>query len=248
MRILIIEDEHHTANRLRELLSSYHHPVHIAGMTGSIRDTLKWYAQNPMPDLVFQDVELSDGNCFAIFEAIEISAPIVFTTAYSEYALRSFEVNNLDYIVKPYEKKDVFRALDKLKKVKDSLRNPGNEILREVLKPEYKGRLLVKLGDFYQSISITSIACFQSEDGLTIARTFSGDKHFVELSVNSLSQELDPRDFFQINRKFIISISAISSIRQWFGNRLKVTLKTPVEEDIIVSRERVRHFKAWLNH
>ncbi len=248
MRILIIEDETHTADRLRDLLLGYDRTIKIGGILASNKDAVKWYRSNGMPDLVFQDIELADGHCFRIFEQVEVTAPVIFTTAYSNYALKSFRMNSIDYIVKPYGKEDISRALQKLDRMKNIFRLPEKEILREVLSPDKpRNRVLVKLGDFYKSVRTGDIAYFKSEDGLTSAHTFSGERHFVDPPVNKLAEELDPLVFFQINRKFILNISAIASIRQWFGNRLSIELNVPGEEDVIVSRDRVRYFKSWLD-
>ncbi|MGS2764331.1 LytR/AlgR family response regulator transcription factor [Sinomicrobium sp. M5D2P9] len=248
MRIVIIEDEIHTADRLRDLLLQCDNTIHIAATLGSNKAAVNWYRSNAMPDLVFQDIELTDGNCFRIFDQVEVTAPIIFTTAYSNYALKSFALNSIDYIVKPYGMEDIAGALQKLDRMKNIFRPPEKEILRDVLAPHMsRNRLLVKLGDYYKSVRTEDIACFKSEDGLTSAHTFSGERHFVDPPVNKLAEELDPSVFFQVNRKFILNISAIASIRQWFGNRLKIELRIPEEEDIIVSRDRVRYFKAWLD-
>ncbi|MGS2738657.1 LytR/AlgR family response regulator transcription factor [Sinomicrobium sp. M5D2P17] len=248
MRILIIEDETLTADRLRDLLLQYDGTIEIAAILGSNKTAVNWYRNNNMPDLVFQDIELTDGNCFQIFDQVEVTAPVIFTTAYSNYALKSFALNSIDYIVKPYGKEDIAGALQKLDRMKNIFRPPEKEILRDVLGAHMsRNRLLVKLGDFYKAVRTEEVAYFKSEDGLTSAHTFSGERHFVDPPVNKLAEELDPLAFFQINRKFILNISAIASIRQWFGNRLKIDLKVPGEEDIIVSRDRVRYFKAWLD-
>ncbi|MBC9795627.1 LytR/AlgR family response regulator transcription factor [Sinomicrobium weinanense] len=248
MRILVIEDETHTANRLCDLLTQYDDTIRIAAILESNEAAIHWFRTHKMPDLVFQDIELTDGNCFQIFDRVEVTAPIIFTTAYSNYALRSFALNSIDYIVKPYGPEDIARALRKLERLKGAFRPPEKEMLRAALSPNtIRNRLLIKLGDQYRSVNTGEIAYFKSESRLTTAYTFSGEKHIVDPSVNKLAQELDASVFFQVNRKFILNISAIGSIKQWFSNRLKLTLNVGERENIIVSRDRVKYFKAWLD-
>lgn len=248
MRTLIIEDEAHTANRLCDLLKQYNDTIRIAAILESNEAAIHWFRTHKMPDLVFQDIELADGNCFQIFDRVEVTAPIIFTTAYSDYALRSFALNSIDYIVKPYSTEDIARALHKLERLKGVFHPPEKETLREVLtRDKARNRLLVKLGDYYKSVDTGEIAYFRSENRLTSAFTFSGERHIVDPSINKLAGELDPSVFFQVNRKFILHISAIASIKQWYGNRLKLKLNAGDREDIIVSRDRVKYFKTWLD-
>ncbi len=211
---------------------------------------IKWYKENQMPDLVFQDIILSDGNCFEIFDAVEVTAPVIFTTAFSEYAIKSFQVNSIDYIIKPYDIKDLKSALDKYRKLKGVFHPPEKKLLEEILKKNIftpKKRFLVKMGDNYLPINSDDIAYLISEDGLTFATLFSKERHIVNYSIVDLANQMDPSSFFQINRKMIVNIKSVKKLSSWFNSRLKIALNPLHEEDAVVSRERTSSFKEWLD-
>lgn len=248
MRVLVFEDEKHTAERLLDLLQQYDSAIKIEAVLSSNESGIEWYRNNPMPDLIFQDIELSDGNCFQMFEKVRVQAPIIFTTAYSHFALKSFSQHSVGYVMKPYDYRDISEAIDQYKQRKAFFKMPEQENIREIIeKLNPKNRFLFKLGDFYKTVESKDISHFKSEDGLTVVHTFQKERHLMETSINSLIGELDAAQFFQINRKFIISIHAIKTIRQWFNGRLKIELSAPESEEIIVSRERAKDFKDWLN-
>jgi len=250
MNVLIFEDEKHTANRLAKLLDEIDGAIQILKVIGSVKEGIEWFRVNEMPDLIFQDIILSDGNCFDIFEAVEITAPVIFTTAFSEYALRSFRVNSIDYIVKPYDKKDIEKALAKFKKMKGAFTPPEKKLLKEILNRNTvtpKRRFLIKSGDNYNILNSSDISYFISEESVTFAVLFSGKKHIVDYTITELSKLMDQEIFFQISRKVIIHIESVAKISAWFKSRLKLRLNPPAEEDIIVSRERVKDFKEWLD-
>ncbi|MFT3795585.1 LytR/AlgR family response regulator transcription factor [Flavobacterium sp.] len=248
MKVLVFEDEKHTAERLLSLLQQYDSSIKVEAVLSSNESGIEWYKNNPMPDLIFQDIELSDGNCFQMFEKVRINAPIIFTTAYSHFALKSFSQHSVGYVMKPYDYQEISEAIDKYKQWKDFFKMPEQESIRQIIeKLNPKNRFLFKLGDFYKTVEAKDISHFKSEDGLTVAHTFSNEKHLMETAINTLAGELDAAQFFQINRKFIISIHAIKTIRQWFNGRLKIELSVPETEEIIVSRERAKDFKDWLS-
>ena len=250
MNVLIFEDEKYTADRLSNLLSEADNSIKIVGIIGAVNEGISWFRKNEMPDLIFQDIMLSDGNCFDIFDAVEINTPIIFTTAFSEYALRSFQVNSIDYLVKPYDSKDIKKALQKFKNFKGAFYPPEKEILEEILNRTAttpKRRFLVKTGDNYLSINSHDIAFLFSEDGVTFATLFSKQKYIVDYSIADLSKQMDTSSFFQINRKIIINIESVDKINSWFNSRLKVRINPPMDDDIIVSRDRVKSFKQWLD-
>ena len=250
MNVLIFEDERHTANRLSKLLAECDDSINIVGIIGSVKEGVSWLNKNPLPDLIFQDIILSDGNCFDIFDAVELSTPIIFTTAFSEYALRSFQVNSIDYIVKPYDIKDIQKALDKFKKFKGAFQPPDKKLLEEILNKAVvtpKKRFLIKSGDSYTTIASGDIAYLVSEDGITTATLFNKQKHIVDYSIVDLSKQMDSYLFFNINRKIIINIESVVKINSWFNSRLKIEVKPAFIDDIIVSRERVKSFKEWLD-
>ena len=202
---------------------------------GSVKEGIQWYRNNAFPDLVFQDILLNDGDCFNIFEEVKVETPIIFTTAYNEYALRSFKMNSIDYIVKPY---------DKFRNFREMFLPPESELIKRIVlneKPEIKKRFLVKLGDRYRSIKSEDIAWFIYDDGLTFAVTFDNTRFPVNYS------SLDPALFYQVNRKYMLNIESIRNIHTWFNSRFKIEITPNSEEDIIVSRERAKDFKLWLD-
>jgi len=250
MNVLIFEDEKPTAARLANLLNRIDKSIDIIGTFGSVSAGIKWYKENPMPDLVFQDIILSDGNCFEIFDAVEVTAPVIFTTAFSEYAIKSFQVNSIDYIIKPYDIKDLKSALDKFGKLKGVFHPPEKELLREILNKNTftpKKRFLVKIGDNYLPVSSDDIAYLVSEDGLTFAVLFNKERYIVNFSIVELAKQMDPSYFFQINRKMIVNVKSVKKISSWFNSRLKLTLIPPHNDDAVVSRERTSSFKEWMD-
>lgn len=250
MNVLIFEDENPTAKRLVSLLAGIDESINIVGIIGSVAEGIKWYNENPMPDLVFQDIILGDGNCFEIFDSVQVTAPVIFTTAYSQYAIKSFQVNSIAYIIKPYDIKDIKAALDKFNRIKGSFVPPEKELLREILKSKTvapKKRFLIKIGDNFITVHSQDIAYLISEDGVTFATLFSRERYIVNYSIVELANKMDPAEFFQINRKMIVNIKSVKKINSWFNSRLKLTLNPPAEEDTVVSRERTSGFKEWLD-
>lgn len=250
MNVLIFEDEKPTALRLASLLSEIDESIKIVGTIGSVQAGIKWYKEHEMPDLIFQDIQLSDGNCFDIFDAVEVTVPVIFTTAFSEYAIKSFQVNSIDYIIKPYDIKDLKPALDKFRKLKGVFHRPEKGLLEEILKKKTftpKKRFLVKMGDNYLPISSDDIAYLISEDGLTFATLFNKERYIVNYSIVELAKQMDTSSFFQINRKMIVNIKSVKKLSSWFNSRLKLTLIPPQNEDAVVSRERTTSFKEWLD-
>lgn len=249
MKILICEDEKPTAERLVKLLNEFDNTLQIVSILHSVEKTVDWFSEHEQPDLIFQDIELSDGNCFGIFEKVEVTAPIIFTTACSDYALKSFSQNSIDYIVKPYDLADIKKAMDKFRNFKNVFQLPDKNLLEKILKsPKSKSRLLVKLGEFYKTIQTEEIAFINSEEGLSVAYLLNGEKHLLDTSLNELESELNDKSFFRINRSTIIHFQSIKSIQQWFSGRLKLEL-IPVAaklEEVYVSRSRVLEFKQWL--
>ncbi len=250
MNVLIFEDEKHTALRLIQLLKKYDKKINVLEVISSVREGILWYKENPFPDLIFQDILLNDGNCFEIFDEIEVKAPVIFTTAYNEYALRSFKVNSIDYIVKPYDYKDIKMALGRFRNFREMFLPPENDLLKKIVfpdKPEIKQRFLVKLGDRYRSVKSEEIAWFFYDDGVTFAVTFVNTRHPVSYSIEQLAKLLDSHVFFQTNRKYIVNIGSIRNIHSWFNSRFKIEIEPKSHEEIIVSRDRAKDFKLWLD-
>ena len=251
MKVLIIEDEIHTANRLEQLVKECEPSIEVLAILNSVAQSIKWFQNNDAPDLIFQDIQLGDGLCFEIYEQQKIEAPIVFTTAFSEYALKSFELNSIAYVVKPYDKKDILSVFEKYNKIKSHFLMPESQLLQNILvqkKEIIKRRFLIKIGEQYQVLNTKDIAFIIFEYGLSFAYNLQNKKFPLDLSMNDLVSQLDENEFFRINRKCIVHSSSIKKISSWFNARLKIETipKEPVE--LIVSREKVKEFKDWLNN
>ncbi|MCG8306634.1 MAG: LytTR family DNA-binding domain-containing protein [Cytophagales bacterium] len=250
MRVLIIEDEKHTALRLIQLLNNYDPKIEIIRVLSSVKEAVGFFRKNSSPDLVFQDIELSDGKCFEIYQQVQVEAPTIFTTAYSEYALKSFEVNSIDYLVKPYDAGDIKRVMDKFRSFSDLFQLPQKDLLKDLVISKSvtaKKRILVRIGDTYSVIAIKDISYFSSEAGRNYAHLYDGSKKSIDQTLNELVMQLDPSDFFRINRNFVLNINCISKISTWFNSRLKLEIDPKPIDDVIVSRERVKEFKMWLD-
>lgn len=251
MKVLIIEDEMPTALRLKELLLQYDPAIEVAGILTSVSSSIRWFSRNAHPDLIFQDIELSDGLCFEIFQETRVDVPVIFTTAYSTYALRAFEVNSIDYVVKPYDISDIQRVLDKFARFKQVFQPPMAEMLQNILQPDRpirKKRFLVRLGDSFKSFKSDEVAYILSEDGLSFIYTFEGKRFPIDQSLSELSETLDQQEFFRVNRHCIVNHQGIEKISSWFNSRLKLALQPKTNESVIVSRKRAKAFKAWLGN
>lgn len=250
MNVLIFEDETPTAKRLSNLLSKIDKEITVVGIIGTVSEGIKWYKENQMPDLIFQDIILSDGNCFDIFEVVEVTAPVIFTTAFSEYAIQSFQVNSIDYIIKPYDITDLKSALGKFRKLKGAFTPPEKNLLEEILKKKEfvpRKRFLVKVGNNYAPVNSEDIAYLISEEGLTFATLYNKERHIVNFSIAELARQMDPTSFFQINRKMIVNVKSVEKISSWFNSRLKLTFIPPLNEEAVVSRDRTSSFKEWMD-
>lgn len=254
MTTIIIEDEKPAARLLQRKLEKLN--IQVGVMLHSVEEALDWFSKNEHPDLIFLDIQLSDGLSFEIFEKVEIKSAIIFTTAYDEYALRAFKLNSIDYLLKPIDEDDLEIAVAKFKSLlpKQELQ-PQNlgidfeQIKRMLTNPfekNYKKRFTVKIGQHLKVISIDEIECFFSENKGTYLHTFDNRNYLIECTLELLEQELDPADFFRISRKFIIPLKAIKEIVLYSNSRLKVILPSFKEEDVIVSREKVSDFKTWI--
>lgn len=250
MKIVIIEDEAPAARRLANLVKECRPGVEIIGQFDSVETAAGWLGENPAPDLAFMDIQLADGLSFEIFETVKISFPVIFTTAYDEYALKAFKVNSIDYLLKPIDKTELARALDKFDGLK---KQPGNsadisELLKSFNKPQFKTRFLVKQGQRLIPISTEEIAYFFAEDKLVFLVTAQRNKYAVDYTIEQLESQLDPQKFFRANRKVITSVQAVKDIHLSFNGKLKIYLKPDFSEEVFVSRERAADFKAWLGN
>lgn len=245
---VIIEDEKPAARRLQRMLEKL--DVQVLTILHTVEEAITWFSSHPSPELIFLDIQLSDGLSFGIFEAVEISSPIIFTTAYDEYALQAFKLNSVDYLLKPIDDEELEAAVKKFRN-RMTLENelPNLEVLKSLLNlpKEYRKRFTIPVGQHLKLIPVEDICCFYSENKGTYLYTCEGRSYLLEGSLDKLEPELDPAVFFRVNRKFIIQMKSIRDIVSYSNQRLEVKLHDFQGEQIIVSRERVKDFKEWLS-
>jgi DNA-binding LytR/AlgR family response regulator len=250
MNVIIIEDEKPSARRLQRMLGQMDMEAQV--MLHSVQEALEWFQQNEHPDLIFLDIQLSDGLSFEIFETLDIKSAVIFTTAFDEYALKAFQLNSIDYLLKPIDEDDLKRAIDKYKERFPKQQNvvlDFSDIKKLLINPierAYKQRFSVKVGQHLKLIDIENIECFYSENKGTYAFTSDGRNYLLDTTLDQLDDELEPQTFFRISRKFFVNIKAIKDIISYTNSRLQIKLKTYNEQEIIVARERVKDFKDWL--
>ena len=250
MNALIIEDEKAAVRNLKALLCDEAPDIEIIAVLDSITESIEWFRANPMPELIFLDIHLADGSSFEIFEHVDITCPIIFTTAYDEYALRAFKVNSIDYLLKPIGQSDIRKAIGKLRQLKAELpvKEPDYSSLISVLKRQesYKTHFLVPVkGDKLLPLSVDMILFFYIHEGNVKAVVTDGKEYTFTQTLDELSDCLNPNLFFRVNRQYLISRKAVLDIDLWFNGRLSVNLKVPVAEKILVSKVRVSEFKEW---
>ena len=251
MKVLIIEDEHFAEQELKRLLAKCGYPMEILASLDTIRSSVQWLHQNPMPDLVFMDIQLSDGLSFEIFNQVRVNCPVIFTTAYDEYAIRAFKVNSIDYLLKPVELHDLQEALDKYQKVQEQMVGAvlSGQQLSKLLNfgiKKYKDRFVSKVGDYLKYIQVEDIAYFFAEDKTVYLVTKTNEKFIVDFSLDQLEPLLDPKIFFRLNRGYITKLEAIEKAAKYFNGRIKVWLTPPVHQEVTISRAKVPRFKNWL--
>lgn len=250
MNALIIEDEKAAVRNLKALLCDEAPDIEIIAVLDSITESVEWFRANPMPELIFLDIHLADGSSFEIFEHVDITCPIIFTTAYDEYALRAFKVNSIDYLLKPIGQSDIRKAIGKLRQLKaeSPVKESDYSSLINVLKRQesYKTHFLVPVkGDKLLPLSVDMILFFYIHEGNVKAVVADGKEYTFTQTLDELSDCLNPNLFFRVNRQYLISRKAVLDIDLWFNGRLSVNLKVPVAEKILVSKVRVSEFKEW---
>ncbi len=252
MNILIIEDEPQAAQRLQELVLKTKAEARVLGILDSVKSAVAWFKKNTASDLVLMDIQLADGISFEIFEQIEVNAPVIFTTAYDEYALKAFKVNSVDYLLKPIDEYEFLQAIRKYESVKGTssssvqmLERIGNAM--QMLSKKYKERFVTKIGEHLKFIEVSEILYFFSADKVTFCRAIDNRNHILDYTLDQVEALLDPERFFRINRKYIIRVEAIVDMISHVNSRLRLVLKGSDDADIIVSRERVQDFKNWLD-
>jgi len=252
-KVLIIEDEKPAADWLKQLISKHDPQILVLAVLDSVNGAVEWFQQHPVPDLVFMDIQLADGLSFEIFEQVKVQCPVIFTTAYEEYAIKAFKVNSLDYLLKPIAYNELEAAFQKFS---DRVQNKRTapvvtidllEKVKEMLRKQYKTRFVIKVGEHLKSITVEDILFFYSLEKATFLCTVDFKTYLVDYSLDRISEMVDEHRFFRINRKYIISNQSIADIIFYSNSRLKIKLKKKDEESIIVSRDKVSAFKEWLD-
>lgn len=251
IKALIVEDEKPAAEHLEKILRECDYEVQVLHRTDSISQTIAWLKGHPSPDLLFLDIQLADGLSFEIFKHVEITCPVIFTTAYKDYAIRAFKLNSIDYLLKPVGLEELNFALKKFKAQApaDIPHKPLSdkvEALLLLLNHPYKSRFTVNVGPRIKFIETGQIRCFYSLEKSTFLLEASGKSYDIAYSLDQVESQLDPRLFFRISRKYIVSIAAIEEIITYSNSRLKLIVKGSGQEDILVSRRRIHEFKEWL--
>lgn len=246
MKVVIVEDEALAAEKLGHLLKKVSPEVQILTFIESVEEAVEWFSQNPAPDLVFMDIQLDDGISFEIFDAIKLEVPVIFTTAYNEYAIRAFKVNSVDYLLKPIEYDSLSAALQKFRKHFDAPVDFETKIAKvfSQLSAKYKSRFFVKIGVHFQSIPVEKISFFFVEERCTFLKTAEGKTYDLDYSLDQLQKMVDPQSFFRINRNYLVNINSIDEIISYSTNRLKLKLG---KTEQIVSRDNVAEFKQWMD-
>jgi two-component system, LytTR family, response regulator LytT len=250
MNTIIIEDEKPAARLLKRKLEKL--GLQVGQLLHSVEESINWFKNNPHPDLIFLDIQLSDGLSFEIFENASIKSAVIFTTAYDEYALRAFKLNSIDYLLKPIDEEDLTVAITKFRDrnsttsfsldfemIKKMLLNPNEN--------KYKKRFTIKIGQQLKIVAIDEIECFYSENKGTYLHTYDNRSYLIDSTLEQLETELDFSNFYRISRKFIVSSKAITAIQLHSNSRLKLILPTYTAEEVIVAREKVTDFKNWLD-
>ncbi len=250
MKILLIEDEDPAAKRLQKMLAEIVPDAEVSDNIVSVSSAIKWFEANQLPDLIISDIQLSDGLSFEIFKAVEILCPVIFTTAYDQYAIEAFTVNSIDYLLKPVKKEELSAAIDKYQKIKPATA-PAIDI-QQLLKSfgtaaqEYKKRFVVRYGEHIKTITIEDVAFFYTEDKVNFLTTKEGRRFAIDFNLDALETMLDPKSFFRINRQYIISIGSIAEMFAYSKSRVLVKLNPAAKHETIVSTERSADFKLWL--
>ena len=243
-RVIIIEDEKPAARRLQRMLAK--EGIEAGTLLHSVAGAVAWFKRNPAPDLIFADIQLSDGLCFEIFEQVPVQSAVIFTTAYDRYAIRAFKLNSIDYLLKPVKQEDLRFALNKFRNTIDKNVDIQQLIGKLNAGSNFKKRFGVQYGAHLQSIPVEEIAYFYSQNKTTWLVTDTGEEFIYDQPLETLEKQLYPDDFFRINRQFILSAKAIKDIVQYTNSRLKIILQPETRIDVIVARERVKDFKKWL--
>lgn len=251
MNIVIVEDELHNQRLLQGMITGLRPHWEISKIIGSVKESLEYF-ENHKPDLIFMDVQLQDGICFSIFEKMEVDSPVIFTTAFDNYAIQAFKVNSIDYLLKPVKELELENAIEKFEARKHEVErmHPADysEILNAIRTGEtkYRKRLLVPFASGFCKLDVKDVAYFYSENKVTTAVTWEKKEHVLETTLESLEEELEPREFFRANRSTIVHIDSIYKMENYFGGKLHVKLLPKLNTEVVVSRLKNRIFREWV--
>jgi len=256
MKVIIVEDEMHNYRLLKGMVEKLRPDWEISEGLESVSNTVAWLENNPTPDLIFMDIQLTDGISFSIFDKVQIDSMVIFTTAYDEYALRAFQVNSIDYLLKPIKLEKLEQAIEKFEKLVLPLQNPKEnkpdykEILQAITQGEkkYRKRFLVTGATSFFKLDVDDVAWFYTENRVTTAVTFQGKEHVVDQTIEKLEDELDPEVFFRTNRSTIVHINSIRKFENHFGGKLILRLIHPFDQSITISRLKATEFKDWVGN
>ena len=251
MNLVIIEDEHIAYQQLKEMLLEVSMDMNIIAHLESVDESIDWFQNNPHPDLIFMDIQLADGLSFEILKTVEINVPIIFTTAFDQYAVKAFKYSSIDYLMKPFHQDELTAALNKFQQQKnrtaaviDSL--TIEKLMNNLVKNKGKKRFIVKEGNSMTFIQVEDILYFYSEDSISFILTKNQKRYIIDMSLDAIEDDLDPEQFFRINRKQIIHINSIHKIHPYFNHRLKLEINGLNATEFIVSRKRMKEFNVWL--
>ncbi len=267
LKILIIEDEEIIAQRLVQLLDQIEIDYQLCKIIGSVQESISWLSENKHPDIIFADIQLSDGISFSIFKSVKVKSKIIFTTSYDEFALDAFKVNSIDYLLKPITAKKLKASFSKIHEMfqvfsvdaedqvneKEKEKEEEQEKIENLIEyldlksKDFRNRFLIKMGNSYKSITAAEIAYFFVSNKTTYLMTFNKKKYSLDTPLDDLDKELDPKNFFRINRQMIVNINAISEIHTFFNSRLLLSIDPPFDEDVLVTRSNISKFKEWMN-
>jgi len=251
MKVLLVEDEKVAANRLEKMLLEIDPDIQVMAKTGTITESAKWLLNN-QADLIFLDIQLADGVSFSIFDQVNVNTPVIFTTAYDQYAIKAFQLNSIAYLLKPIRKKELEDSLQKFKKIKSAFTIDFDSLLEGIQgkKQDYKKRFLIQIGDKIKKVETSEIAWFHAVEKNVFLKTFQHKSMAIDYSLDALENLLDPGQFFRINRKYFVNMDAIESMTAFSRGRVKIKLNPPADDEMetIVSVERAANFKKWLNN
>ncbi|GAB2685289.1 LytTR family DNA-binding domain-containing protein [Mucilaginibacter koreensis] len=257
MKVLIIEDEQLAVAKLIQTLNKVHADAEVIGVADSIASSVKWLTEaTEQPDLILMDIELADGQSFAIFEEVKVESPVIFTTSYDEYALKAFKVNSIDYLLKPIQQSELKAAIDKLSHLKATLGIADHqaikieklvtELQKQSTSAPYRKRFLVKYLQKLVPIDVSAISYFYSDERVNFFKTTDNKSFIVDYTLDEIEQSIDPDRFFRVSRSLIVAVDSIDQMEPYFGNRLALKLKPTHDKEAIVSREKVNDFKDWM--